>query len=327
MSSKMATWRDISDFDTALAECTDERLAQAARLWGMQGKTYKNRQEQIGVLEGRATGDPIAARFVWEYLSPNERTVLFRLLSPSARLGLSRPDLMKKTRLPAAEVNEAVKQLKNYVLIYEDEDYRNPEEFVLSSFTDSTDVLYDTGREFFKADHDRSKKKFDEVIAKLDDYTIYAIFQNYDIRWQQGYYPQASLGRLVSTTLINVSEPLDFLRQINEQTKRVYLWLRQQGGKMPMQDVRTHLELKDAALWEVLHDLERLALAFDTFSGQERVLFIPQDIYSRLNSVVNTGKAQAPESGQETLDSDPPTVRHAEPVVLYDLAVLVNAIH
>lgn len=308
--------RDRVSLTTALLSCPAPQLAEIAHLWGLQGYDLQH-HELIDALEKRADGDLIASRFVWETLVPTACAVLFRLLAPSARAGITRAELTKKTHLSTTEVNLAIEQLKNFLLVYE------TKETLIAPFVDSAEVLYETGREFFKVD--RTKKTLDEIIAKLDDYIVYNIFQNYDIRWEQNYYNnQASLGRMISATLSTVTEPLDFLRKLQEPTKRLYLWLREQGGKVTMQDVRKHTEFSDFLLGQMLQELERSALAFDGFSEQERFLFIPQDVYAHIRTVTKT---DAPATGLVTLDYEPAGIRHADTLILYDLAVLINAIY
>ncbi len=52
-----------------------------------------------------------------------------------------------------------------------------------------------------------------------------------------------------------------------------------------MQEVRAHSGLDDSSLAPVIYELESAALAFDTLTREERILFIPQDIFLRLKPI------------------------------------------
>ena len=91
-----------------------------------------------------------------------------------------------------------------------------------------------------------------------------------------------------------------------------------------MQDVRIHTGLSDHRLWAILHELEHVFLAFDTFSKQERVLFIPRDYASSADPAA--GQSAATDE-QSEVDTAPKTVLAAEPIVLYDIAVVTNALY
>ena len=83
-----------------LGDSTDEQLAPILRLWSMTGEPDKGMKHQIDTLLKRMP-DPIAARFVWENLSDDERQILYRLLPPSTRTAAEQDNLIKRAQIPS----------------------------------------------------------------------------------------------------------------------------------------------------------------------------------------------------------------------------------
>src|SRR5207237_2954795 len=108
----------MKTFRQALIQCTTQQLEQIFHLWGMSGLPVKGPQSRQDVLLRRVQ-DPIAARFVWEYLSPDERQVLYRILVHSATSG-SRPDVtLKKSQLSETSFEAVISSLKRHLLLSE----------------------------------------------------------------------------------------------------------------------------------------------------------------------------------------------------------------
>src|SRR6266700_3946876 len=89
----------MKKFRQELAECTEQQRVEIYHLWGLDGLSDKGPQKRPDILLKRIT-DPIAARFVWEHLTPGERQVLYRMLGHSARSGTPRQSKMWRNYIP-----------------------------------------------------------------------------------------------------------------------------------------------------------------------------------------------------------------------------------
>ena len=108
----------MKTFRQALTECKPQHLEQIFHLWGMSGMPVKGSPTRQDVLLQRVQ-DPIAARFVWEYLSPDERQVLYRILGHSARSGTRRDATLKKSQLSETSFEAVITSLKQHLLLWE----------------------------------------------------------------------------------------------------------------------------------------------------------------------------------------------------------------
>ena len=334
------------DLEEALTEASEAQRKEYFRLWGLTGEKYRNFEEYLGkVIE--SLEEPICARFVWEYITPDERQILYHSMSYSARDGLRRDALQKKTQLPPERYDPAVDSLLQKLLLYQRTEEmdagkrghhsslpRNSsakgehKKFsIIYPFDDYLTTLYNIGREIFTPLGDRSKKSFTELIATLDNEILYDIYHSYDIEWKTYYSRDAR--EMIAKMLFTLDEPLDYLSDLEGNIRDLYVWLRQQGGRATMQEVRVHTRLDDSSLAPLLYQLESAALAFDTLTREERVLFIPQDMFVRLkpigtnvaDSVIGMPAATVPE------DFVPAAIRHSEMAILYDMAYVINAIY
>ena len=340
---------ETDDLEEALVAASAEERTQIAHLWGMMGETYNNVEEFLeGVMERLEV--PVCARFVWEYLSPDERQIFYHTMSYSARDGLRRDALQVKSQVPPERFEPAVDHLIQCRLLYQKtekmekgrrgnsrhlsrdaytEESRAIKAFpIVYPFEDYLDTIYAMGREMFTPTGDRSTKPFEEILQSVDEELLYDIYQTYKVKWGQ-YRTRADFVMMIVNGLNKLEEPLDFIPELDERVHELYLWLRRQGGRATMQDVRAHMGLSDSDLSDVLYLIETAALAFDTLTRQGRVLFIPYDVFARLKQV---GKAMPePEVALEvaTVPEDfvPAASRHSETVILYDMAFAISAIY
>ena len=336
------------DLEEALSEASDEQREQFAHLWGMTGEIYNTMADYLQQVIDRLEV-PVCARFVWEYLPPDERQIFYHSMSYSARDGLRRDALQTKSQIPPERFEPAVNHLIHCCLLYQKmeemdaaqrghsshlpRDLRTEEGRkrkvvpVVYPFEDYLDTLYTIGREIFTPLGDRSTKSLAEILTNLDEELLYDIYQSYNVKWGK-YRTRTDFVAMIVNTLAKLKEPLDHITDFDERARDLYLWLRQQGGRANMQDVRLHTGLNDPDLSDVLYELESAALAFDTLTRQDRVLFIPHDMFARLKHVQNY--LPEPEVSLEVPvvaeDFVPPAIRHSEPVILYDMAFVVNAI-
>ncbi len=336
------------DLEEALTEASEEQRKEYYRLWGLTGETYKGFEGYLGnVME--SLQEPICARFVWEYITPDERQILYHSMSYSARDGLRRDALQKKAQLPPERFEPAVESLVQKLLLYQKTEEidaakrghsqhlprdisaakgRKIASSMLYPFDDYLTTLYTIGREIFTPLGDRSKKTFAELVANLDTETLYEIYQSYKVKWGK-YYSRGDFGEMIAKALARLEEPLDHLPNFEGGARDLYVWLRQQGGQASIQEVRTHTGLDDNSLAQVIYELESTALAFDTLTREERVLFIPHDLFGKLKLIEGNSTNTIVELPTPTVPEDfvPPAIRHTEMAILYDMAYVINAIH
>src|SRR2546421_4588505 len=105
----------------ALAETSAEQLRRIYRLWGMSKESTEPDERLRTHVETllRHVKDPIAARFVWEHLTNDERFVLYRLIVPAARDGTLYAAILKKTEFTEQHLTAVVTSLKHYALCYD----------------------------------------------------------------------------------------------------------------------------------------------------------------------------------------------------------------
>ncbi len=159
----------MKKFRQELAECTEQQRVEIYHLWGLDGLSDKGPQKRPDILLKRIT-DPIAARFVWEHLTPGERQVLYRMLGHSARSGTPRDGILKKSQLPAKAFEIILSSLKRHLLVWEQtvKVYTQPYYYSRSKntatvedvaqlypFQESAEALYTAGKENFSAKSDR----------------------------------------------------------------------------------------------------------------------------------------------------------------------------
>lgn len=337
----------VSDLEEALTKSSEEQRKEYFRLWGLTGETYKSFKEYMERVE-ESLQEPICARFVWEYITPDERQILYHSMSYSARDGLRRDALQKKAQLPPERFDPAVDSLVQRFLLYQkveemDAGKRGHSRHLstgpaaskerkavpmLYPFDDYLTTLYNIGREMFTPLGDRSKKTFAELIANLDTETLYEIYQSYKVKWGK-YYSRGDFAEMIAKVLSQQSEPLDHLPDFEGSARDLYMWLRQQGGQASMFDIRTRTGLDDNTLAQVIYELESTALAFDTLTREERILFIPHDVFGHLKSVEGNTSDTILALPSLTLPEDfvPPAIRHSEMAILYDMAYIVNTIY
>src|SRR5947209_17056586 len=101
----------MKTFRQELVRCAPEQLEQIYHLWGMSGLTDTRALSRQDILLQRIK-DPIAARFVWEYLSKDERDVLYRLLHHSARAGTRRDMIQQKAQFSEERLTAVITNLE-----------------------------------------------------------------------------------------------------------------------------------------------------------------------------------------------------------------------
>ncbi|GAC1394389.1 MAG: hypothetical protein NVS4B11_32900 [Ktedonobacteraceae bacterium] len=321
-----------------LGDCTDEQLVSILRLWSMTGESDKGTKQQVDMLLKRM-GDPIAARFVWERLTGDERQVLYRVLPPATRYGTQQDNLLKRAQLLPAQGETAIHHLLELALLQEfaelsryilgSKKSKTANVTMLAGFDESAESLYLIGREFFTPSGDRTKWDMERLVATLSENEIYKTMQNYNEAWGP-YYSRSDASGLLVDALVEMEEPLDHLPNFDPLAYKLFVWLRKQDGKAPLQAVRDFMKVDDATLLKTLHVLAQHGLAFDTFSKNEHLLFVPELLYSNMRHLTlnkESGKAKEDEGKLIELESEPVAIRPSENIAVYDIAMLVNTIY
>ena len=292
----------------------------------------------------RAMRDSVASRFVWERLGDNERRVLFCIVGPSARNWQLVEQIPERSHLDPPAALVAVDRLAGWRLIqleqarvqggelvgqratfYGYSTPRNPsapveEKQIAYVPTELATGLYTTGRELFIVGGDRSEKTLDDLLMPYRQGDLDQIGRRFGLT-MQSYYSRNEVRAAMAENLTQAEAVRYALARVPSLLRETYEWLRGRGGKAPLNEVRKRFRLDDLALSNLLHALEDYALAFDTFSGGRRSLFIP---FETLN---NLKKAEARPQAMIGLTElpTPRAIRPADPTFLWDLAALSAA--
>ena len=327
------------------AGCTEQQLEQVARLWGvtkeqLDGIRFPGAPAAGGQPGGLLALDAIAARFVWEHLHEDERKVLYTILHFSSPNGIINEVLAKITRLPESLYAAALSTLKRYLLLVEEEGKArvNMKQKLDRPSTSDVSLLYVpmeivdslnmTGRELYLPDYDRSKMPLEKILSSLNQSKLYEIGLLYGIVLHD-YYSTANPRTRLAGNLVQPDVAFCAMEQLDPATRNLCKWLCEREGKATMQAVREYTGYDDSVLSTLLHNLERYAIAFDTFSESERVLFVPHEMLKNLKKA-----AAQPESALDDMPTElivigepPQTIYDGDSLTIYDLAAIIGAVY
>lgn len=325
-----------------IVDCSPEQLEDIFHLWGLNGLPKKNTlQQRIELLISRVK-DPIAARFVWEALTQNEREILYRCLAPASRGGARREALYKKASLSEKNFEAALTSLKARLLLWEDttkirnQSYypsgskmKNATTFeevhLLHPYAESLDALYASGKEVMSEKGDRSQWPFDKILATIAPQQLAASARKYYDFSGADYYYDAALHRVILDQLMYPEGASEVVAKLNAAQRDLFKWLCEQGGKVSMARVREHTGYDDATLYTMLTAFSEFMIAFDTFSEGERVLFVPADVRESLKLAATGAITTAPPAALAMLDEPPRAIRDSMTTMLYDMAIITGA--
>lgn len=295
----------------------------------------------------------IAARFAWERLSPDERVLLFNMLGPHGQNWIEREELAKKvrTKVPRERFEAALNSLKARLYVLEEEakvqgdqlvdgryNYYNygygknrklpiREVAILYVPAEMASNFYLIGNEVFEFRDDPAKLTLEQALVHLPSNLLNAVGSSYG--WIPTYGPPQNIAKGLADVLLQPSRLSYTLGrlQIEPTTQAALQWLYEQGGKASMQALRQQFNtLSEGQLAALLYKLTAYALAFDLFSEQERVVFIPADLYKRLHDARSQPRTDIP-VGLASL-SEPPALTYAGDSLTYnDVAVLIGTIY
>ncbi|HKT38310.1 MAG TPA: hypothetical protein VJR48_08050, partial [Ktedonobacterales bacterium] len=253
----------------------------------------------------RAMRDTIAARFVWEHLTVDERRVLFAIVGPSARNWCPIESLGERAQLdqPLAErlftllaerrlvFTESAKVQGNELVGQRATFYgyaipRNPqapieEKPIAYVPTELATALYTSGREYFVPIADRSDKSLDELLMPYRQGDLDQIGRRFGLTLQ-AYYSRNEVRAAIAENLAQAEAVRYALTQLDTRARTAYEAVYERDGRLPAADLRQRLRVDGPALASVLHTLEDYALAFDTFSEGQRIVFIPRETLANL---------------------------------------------
>jgi hypothetical protein len=281
------------------------------------------------------TKDAIAARFVWEHLSAFEQLVLYRLLVPTGRKGITYDALLQKTELQEEQLSNAIDALIQATLVYQElgkttiipakgqTKARVIQERTIYPFKEIAQTLYEVGYEEQWSIAERTAMTIDEVLTPVLQVALMLTLQ----RYQMDYYQYASRAQLRLEIIGALKDPVEafsIVEQLDAPARDLLKWLCAQGGKATLKEVRAHTGYNDSELFIQLHALSDYALAFDSITREGRILFIPSDMYEPLKHVLEQAFAPLPPAELVPLTEPPTYIREGDTLVQYDMAVVIG---
>jgi hypothetical protein len=155
------------------------------------------------------------------------------------------------------------------------------------------------------------------MISQRYSFNLYDYFSRVDTR-----------GRLVGQ-LVQPEVPVFAWEQFDTSTRKLIQWLSAQGGTASMQAVRENTGYDNPTLARCIQQLENYAIAFDTFVGHERKLFVPRELLKNVKKAVELTEIveESGPAGLVEVDTPPPLTQQGGPTALYDLATIIGAMY
>jgi hypothetical protein len=332
----------MKSLSVILADEPRSSLRSLAGWWGAEPPATES-VEARQKLE-RAMRDTIAARFVWEHLTEDERRVLFAVAGPSARNWRLVESIPEHVHLDATETEAILGRLVERRLVFLEMakvqgaeligqrvtfyGYSAPrntqmaieEKLIAYVPTELVTSLYASGRELFISHADRSDKTMDELLMPYRQGDLDQIGRRFGLS-VQSYYSRNEVRAAIAENLTQAEAVRFALGRVDARAQSVYDWLRGRGGRASLSALRGYLHLSEWELSALIHMLEDYALAFDTFSEGERVLFIPKETLANLRRA--EGRPHTSVGLHEI--GQPRSIRPADTTFVWDVAVLVAA--
>ena len=294
----------------------------------------------------RAMRDTIAARFVWERLAEDERRVMFAVVGPSARNWCLLEMIAERARMEPEAAETTLNRLIAEHLVFTEMAKvqggdlvgqratfygyaipRNPQAQIEDKLlayvpTELSTALYTTGREYFIPIADRSHKTLDELLMPYRQGDLDQIGRRFGLMLQ-AYYSRNEVRAAMAENLAQAEAVRFALSQTEPRLRDAYEWIRARDGRAPMRELRAYLKITEVELASLLHTCEDYALAFDTFSDGERIVFIPNETLENLRR-----SEQRKQSSAGLVERDAPgAIRPADTSFLWDLAALTAVAH
>ncbi|HLW00186.1 MAG TPA: helicase-associated domain-containing protein [Ktedonobacterales bacterium] len=327
-----------------LASRDVDELRSIAALWGLPPP----RDVDMGSVNRLESGirDTISARFVWEHLDEIERAVLYAILGPSARNWRPLEQLPELTKLEPAPLQATLEKLKRRRLVLEEiarvqgtELYGQRAVYFGYTFnrpanqpienkqivyipTEIATVLYATGREIFSPQGSRADKTLDDILMPYRQGDLDQIGRRYGLV-VQSYSSRNDVRQAMAANLCQADAVRYALGRLESGLRGLYETLMQRDGRLTLREVRRLTGLDGPTLNAALHTLEEFAIAFDTFSEGQRLLFIPRETLENLRRDAARPRVQV---GLRPCD-EPRSTAPANPSFLWDLAMFVASVY
>ena len=168
--------------------------------------------------------------------------------------------------------------------------------------------------------------KLESILARLNVDRLYEIGRLYGFMLHDYYSRTLPSTRLVGQ-MVQPDVAFYAWEHLDANTRKLLRWLCENDGVATMQAAREYTGFDNSSLSAAIHTLERFALAFDTFSGTERKLFVPRELLKNLKKASAQPESIEDEAPAELvpLDTPPQTIRNGETLIFYDLATIVGA--
>ncbi len=325
----------------ALGEYSEEQLGQLAQWWGIGDTPEEGWRHHHGLFIQRMQ-DLTAVRFAWEQLSEVERKVLHNILNFSASNGVLYDVILKMTRLPEANFEQALATLKQYMLVLEEQtsiklasattsssSKQNKPASVkttkLSIAKDMLEPLLSIANEIYTPQQDRSQMKLENILARFNQDKLYEIGRLYGFMLHD-YYSRTLPSTRLAGQMVQPDVALYAWDHFDANTRKLLKWLTENEGVATMQAAREYMGFDNSSLSTIIHTLERFAIAFDTFSGSERKLFVPRELLKNLKkAVAQPERVEEAPPGLVTLNTPPQSMHNGDTLILYDLATIIGA--
>ena len=323
---------------------SEEQLQQLAQWWGVSDKPAGGWQQSFSAL-AKGMQNPIAVRFAWEQLDAEARQVLHTVLTLSTADGVLRDVLFKLTsHVTGSGFEQALATLREHLLLIDEQIIaKTGRPATAATLTkvkslaevytkvgvpkDMSEVLTLVEKEIYTPKQDRSTFKLDQILASLPIEAISNIAQRYGFNLYDYYGRVDTRARLVGQ-LVQPEVPLFAWEQFDTATRKLIKWLSAQGGAASMQAARDFTGYDNPTLARCIRQLENYAIAFDTFAGPERKLFVPRELLKNLKKAVELMEIEEVTEPVGLAESEMPAfVQNAGPTALYDLATIIGAMY
>src|SRR5258706_168428 len=129
--------------------------------------------------------------------------------------------------------------------------------------------------------------------------------------------------------LVQPEVPLYAWEHFDAKTRKLCKWLSDEGGVVTMRAAREFTGFDNPTLAAAIHTLEQYSMAYDTFAGQERKLFVPREVLKHLKKAVAQSEPLQEDVpvGLAALDSAPESIRQGDTSMLYDLATIIGTMY
>lgn len=321
---------------------SEEELTQIAHIWGVYEVPEHSWQENFEQL-GELLQDPICARFAWESLSSGACEILHAVILFEVMDGVPHADLQKLAQISDVDFNAALKELEQRVMLVEErpgakararmEERGIKASVVLAIPRDLRTLLTTIDREIYGRGQDRSHMQLVDVLRTYDTSRLQDMGDLYDQResgMHYSFYGSIDLAKSLAGKLVQPVNVEYAWTQLDASAQKLCRWLCQNEGIAELSQARAALEMNDLVLSKCLHNLEDYALVFDTFSGQQRKIFVGRGTYKVLRRIIEEldellKSEQEGPAGLVILEQAPAVVHEAECLALYDLAVIIGA--